>query len=177
MLVSGRRRRFGLRCISSEFYARSTIRVARDLLGSILVRLLGCGSSKIKRISGIIVETEAYGFTNDPASHAYRGLTFRNSAISAVNAGCALPENSFNCPRLINLSAGAVHRGEGGWLGRKDSNLRIRDPKSRALPLGHAPPREFCYLTVRRGAVETPSVDETCAGRQGARSRRARATR
>src|SRR5947207_10540013 len=26
------------------------------------------------------------------------------------------------------------------WLGRKDSNLRIRDPKSRALPLGHAPP-------------------------------------
>src|SRR2546422_8302991 len=25
------------------------------------------------------------------------------------------------------------------WLGRKDSNLRIRDPKSRALPLGHAP--------------------------------------
>src|SRR4029453_19307729 len=26
-----------------------------------------------------------------------------------------------------------------GWLGRKDSNLRIRDPKSRALPLGHAP--------------------------------------
>ena len=26
------------------------------------------------------------------------------------------------------------------WLGRKDSNHRIRDPKSRALPLGHAPP-------------------------------------
>src|SRR5207249_1723550 len=31
-----------------------------------------------------------------------------------------------------------AHRYE--WLGRKDSNLRIRDPKSRALPLGHAPP-------------------------------------
>jgi hypothetical protein len=26
------------------------------------------------------------------------------------------------------------------WLGRKDSNLRIRDSKSRALPLGDAPP-------------------------------------
>ena len=25
------------------------------------------------------------------------------------------------------------------WLGRVDSNHRIRDPKSRALPLGHAP--------------------------------------
>src|SRR5258706_3066097 len=30
----------------------------------------------------------------------------------------------------------------GGWLGREDSNLRMRDPKSRALPLGHAPPTE-----------------------------------
>src|SRR6187549_2268323 len=28
------------------------------------------------------------------------------------------------------------------WLGRKDSNLRMREPKSRALPLGHAPPCE-----------------------------------
>ena len=25
------------------------------------------------------------------------------------------------------------------WLGRKDSNLRMRDSKSRALPLGDAP--------------------------------------
>src|SRR6266487_1831356 len=29
-----------------------------------------------------------------------------------------------------------------GWLGREDSNLQYRDPKSRALPLGHAPPTE-----------------------------------
>jgi hypothetical protein len=31
------------------------------------------------------------------------------------------------------------------WLGREDSNLRIRDPKSRALPLGHAPPPVLPY--------------------------------
>src|SRR5262249_54350116 len=47
-----------------------------------------------------------------------------------------------------------------GWLGRKDSNLRIRDPKSRALPLGHAPPREFLHGVDRLGAVQTLSVDE-----------------
>ena len=34
------------------------------------------------------------------------------------------------------------------WLGRKDSNLRIRDPKSRALPLGHAP-----TIVLRTGEV------------------------
>jgi DNA-3-methyladenine glycosylase len=70
-----------LQCICSEFYARSTGVVARDLLGNTLVRLISCDSNKTKRISGIIVETEAYGFTNDPASHAFRGLTFRNSAM------------------------------------------------------------------------------------------------
>ena len=35
------------------------------------------------------------------------------------------------------------------WLGRKDSNLRIRDPKTRALPLGDAPlkfPRVYVPL-------------------------------
>src|SRR4030095_6773772 len=40
------------------------------------------------------------------------------------------------------------------WLGREDSNLRIRDPKSRALPLGHAPSRSpapfFSTLNARR---------------------------
>lgn len=70
-----------MQCICSEFYARSTGVVARDLLGNTLVRLISCDSNKTKRISGIIVETEAYGFTNDPASHAFRGLTFRNSAM------------------------------------------------------------------------------------------------
>src|SRR5438093_3861504 len=30
-------------------------------------------------------------------------------------------------------------RPSSGWLGREDSNLQYRDPKSRALPLGHAP--------------------------------------
>jgi DNA-3-methyladenine glycosylase len=64
-----------------EFYARSTLVVARDLLGKTLVRLILCGPNKTSRISGTIVETEAYAFTNDPASHAYRGLTFRNSSM------------------------------------------------------------------------------------------------
>ncbi len=31
------------------------------------------------------------------------------------------------------------------WLGREDSNPRIRDPKSRALPLGHAPTTLVTY--------------------------------
>ncbi|NPV08023.1 MAG: DNA-3-methyladenine glycosylase [Anaerolineae bacterium] len=55
-----------------SFYARDTVRVARELLGMVLVRDLGG-----LRVSGVIVETEAYCGERDEGSHAYRGLTPR----------------------------------------------------------------------------------------------------
>lgn len=55
------------------FYDRSTLIVARELLGKHLVRILG-GEALIGRI----VEVEAYGGSDDPASHAHRGVTERN---------------------------------------------------------------------------------------------------
>lgn len=55
-----------------SFYNRNTTTVAKDLLGKILVHNIGS-----VRLSGIIVETEAYLF-NDPAAHTFRGMTERN---------------------------------------------------------------------------------------------------
>src|SRR5437588_2910566 len=66
------------------------------------------------------------------------------SAISLVRPGCAVPENTFSSPNPVAIRGSPITCASSslvGWLGRKDSNLRIRDPKSRALPLGHAPTR------------------------------------
>ena len=62
--------------IPREFYEQDTRTAAQKLLGQIVRRRLPTG----EMLSGIIVETEAY-LTDDPACHAYRGQTPRNSAM------------------------------------------------------------------------------------------------
>lgn len=59
-----------------DFYSRNPLIVARNLIGKQLFR-----RSKGKLLSGIIVETEAYGESSDPASHAFRGRTSRNEVM------------------------------------------------------------------------------------------------
>jgi DNA-3-methyladenine glycosylase len=59
-----------------SFYDRDPVRVARELLGQLLV--CNCGG---RVMAGRIVETEAYLAGNDPASHAWRGRTARNAAM------------------------------------------------------------------------------------------------
>jgi len=59
-----------------DFYGRPTARVARDLLGCLLVTLRG-GRER----AGVIVETEAYDGFEDRASHASRRRTARNDVM------------------------------------------------------------------------------------------------
>jgi DNA-3-methyladenine glycosylase len=62
--------------LGRAFYRRSTLTVARELLGQRLVRVVDD-----QRISGLIVEVEAYIGEDDAACHAACGRTSRNEAM------------------------------------------------------------------------------------------------
>jgi len=59
-----------------EFYDRSTLRVARELLGTRLNRVLDG-----RRLAGIIIETEAYIGEEDLGCHAKAGRTKRTAVM------------------------------------------------------------------------------------------------
>jgi len=62
--------------IGREFFSRSTLEVARDLLGACLVRV-----ENGRRLAGLIVETEAYRGEEDLGCHARAGRTPRTQVM------------------------------------------------------------------------------------------------
>ena len=59
-----------------SFYERSTLTVAKELLGKVLVHRTPAGTA-----AGMIIETEAYIGEDDPACHAAPGPTKRNAPL------------------------------------------------------------------------------------------------
>lgn len=62
--------------LGQSFFQHDTVRVARDLLGTQLVR-----EEKGVSLRGMVVETEAYVGTGDSACHASKGKTPRNAVM------------------------------------------------------------------------------------------------
>jgi DNA-3-methyladenine glycosylase len=90
-------------CPPSSFYRRPTEVVARDLVGKKLVRTIR-KNGRAFRLAGTIVETEAYGYNADPASHACMGPTARNMVMFG-NVGKAYVYFTYGNHFCVNVSA------------------------------------------------------------------------
>jgi DNA-3-methyladenine glycosylase len=62
--------------IPRDFFARPSVEVAPDLLGTVIEHQTADGLVAVE-----LTEVEAYAGASDPASHAYRGKTARNAVM------------------------------------------------------------------------------------------------
>jgi DNA-3-methyladenine glycosylase len=86
-----------------------TVELARALLGKVLVR-----ETDGLMAAGRIVETEAY-LQNDPACHAFRGITARNRSLF-LEHGHAYVYLCYGTSYLLNVSSEAAGIGSGVLL-------------------------------------------------------------
>ena len=92
--------KFRRRVLKSEFFDRSAVLVAKDLLGKYLVRKIGGKIEKYK-----IIETEAYEGVKDKASHASRGQTERNTPMFG-QSGTIYVYFTYGMHWMLNISCG-----------------------------------------------------------------------
>ena len=70
--------------LEKDFYRRSALIVARELIGK---KLVSCG--KNGRTAGIIIESEAYMGADDAAAHSYKNLRTKRTEAMFNDGGHA----------------------------------------------------------------------------------------
>ncbi len=83
--------------LDRQFMAREATIVARELLGKLIIRLLGP-----ELLVARIVETEAYAGDLDQASHSFRGVTRRNQSMFGA-AGRAYVYRCYGIHTMLNV--------------------------------------------------------------------------
>jgi len=89
--------------LKREFYERETLKVARELLGKLLIHETADGVT-----SGKVVETEAYMGPEDKASHAYGNLRTVRTEVQFGPKGHAYIYLVYGMYHCLNVTSGKV---------------------------------------------------------------------
>ena len=89
--------------LAQDFFAQDTISVARHLLGQRLVHRLGDGT----RLSGRIIETEAYLGVADPAAHSFGDRRTPRTEVMFGRAGLSYVYFIYGMHFCLNVVTGA----------------------------------------------------------------------
>ena len=92
----------GFHPASRKFFARDSLVVAPELLGTVLARTDADGTVAIR-----LTEVEAYGGERDPGAHAFRGKTARTATMFG-EAGHLYCYFSYGMHHAINIVTGQV---------------------------------------------------------------------
>lgn len=91
--------------LEHQFYLRSdTVKIARDLLGKLLV----VPDDEGNRVSGMIVETEAYLGITDRAAHSYRGRRTARNEVTYAAGGHAYVFFVYGMYYQLNVVCGEI---------------------------------------------------------------------
>jgi DNA-3-methyladenine glycosylase len=132
--------------LDRSFFAHSPRRVARELLGKVLVR----DGGKL-RLTGRIVEVEAYLGENDPAAHSFAGKTARNAVLFGP-PGHAYVYFIYGAHYCLNASC-ELDGKAGGVLFRALEPLQGIEEMARARKIALQGPRDLIRLTSGPGRL------------------------
>jgi DNA-3-methyladenine glycosylase len=168
--VANDARRLGHVPLGQEFYSRPALKVARDLVGKVLVRRHSDGRTE----AAVIHETEAYIGPEDLACHAAKGHTPR-TAVMFGPAGVWYVYFIYGIHWMLNVvtnddgfPAAVLLRGAGKWVGpaRLTKGMAI-DKRLNGQPATESSGLwiEDRGIVLPRGAVQrTPRINVDYAG-------------
>jgi DNA-3-methyladenine glycosylase len=127
-----------------EFFARDSLEVGPELLGTVLARTTADGTVAIR-----LTEVEAYGGERDPGAHAFRGRTARTASMfgEAGHVYCYFTYGMHHAVNLVTGRAGQpygclVRAGEvivGAGLARARRETKPRTKPLREWELARGP--------------------------------------
>ena len=135
-----------IQALTRAFFARKPRRVARELLGKVLVRRSGG-----QFLAARIVEVEAYLGKNDPASHSAAGHTARNAVLFGP-PGYAYVYFIYGNHYCLNVSCERDGKA-GGVLFRAVEPLRGIEEMAHARKIEVHGPRDLTRLTSGPGRM------------------------